>query len=166
MLLAMPHGATWRAPCPIHGGDSTTALRISEGRDRYGNPCTLIHCFARGCDIQDICDYLGIHLRNLFSIHPDYARQTKNVPRSRSPRIERLKAMQDATGDDVAQILLEEMIVSDPTFIQECQPARQKMWELAQRSAHARDALNRALREAHLLPSRLWEQLRREYGDV
>jgi hypothetical protein len=153
------HGVTWRAPCPIHGGDSTTALRISEGRDRYGNPCTLIHCFARGCAIEDLCDYMGIHLRNLFSIHPDYARATQHVPRSRSPRIERLKAMQDATGDDVAQVLLEELIVSDPSFIQECEPARAKLWALAQASPKAHEAFSRTLEQAKLSPLKFWHQL-------
>jgi len=160
--MGVKHGSTWRAPCPVHGGDSTTALSIREVTDRYGHPKTSLHCFAHDCAIEDICAAMGIEVANLYSIQPDYAHATRYAPRARSPRIDKLKHMEDPTPDDIAQILLEEMIVSDPAFIQECAPARQKLWELAQQSATARDAFNRALRTAHLLPFRFWDQLGHE----
>lgn len=162
MLLAVGHGDRYRAPCPIHGGDSTDCLSITLRRDSHGNPCTWIKCFAHDCDIRDICDYLGIELHNLYAIHPDYARANRRVPRARSPRIDRLKAMEEPTPDEIAQILLEEMIVSDPEFIEKCEPARQKMWELAQASPKAKEALTKALYHARRSPASFWQTLATE----
>ena len=159
MLLAVRHGDRYRGPCPIHGGESTTCLSIREGRDKYGNPCTLIHCFAHECDILDICDVLGIEMVNLFAIQPRYAQETQRAPACRSPRIDRLKVMEEPTPDDIAQILLEEMIVSDPQWIEECTPAREKMWQLAQASPKAKEALTKALYHAHLSPKAFWMTL-------
>src|SRR5262245_60268293 len=93
LLLGMQHGTTWRAPCPVHGGASTTPLHIGEGRDRDGHPMTLLHCFAHQCSVEAICAAMGIEVRNLFCIHPDYARETRSAPRARSPRLDRLKGM-------------------------------------------------------------------------
>lgn len=163
MLLAVKHGDQWRAPCPVHGGESTDALSIRQRTDRYGNPATYLHCFAHHCHIEDICAAMGIELRNLFSIHPVYAEKTRHVPRAHSPRINRLKAMEEPTQDEIAQILLEEMIVSDPEWIQTCAPARQKMWELAQDS-HVKRAFITALEAAHIVQRPFWETLRAEYG--
>ena len=67
-----------------------------------------------------------------------------------------------ATPDEIAQILLEEMIVSDPEWIQTCAPARAKLWELASASAQAREVFTRALREARITPARFWEALAQE----
>jgi hypothetical protein len=105
---------------------------------------------------------MGIEVRNLFCVHPDYGRATRFAPRARSPRIDRLKAMAEPTPGEIAQILLEEMIVSDPPFIQECTPARQKMWELAQASPKARAAFTRALHAARLPAVPFWEALATE----
>lgn len=162
LLEATKHGDHWRASCPAHHGDNPLSLRISEGRDSHGNPATLLHCFAHECSIEEICAAMGIHLRNLFCIHPTYAKATKNAPRARSSRIERLRQRQTCEPNDIAQMLLEEMIVSDPTFIEECAPARVKMWELASTSSAAREGFNRALREIRLTPARFWEELARE----
>src|SRR5215471_526847 len=159
LLVGVKHGTSWRAPCPVHGGDSTTALSIREVTDRYGHPKTSLHCFAHDCAIEDICAAMGIEVANLYSIQPDYAHATRYAPRARSPRIDKLKHMEDPTPDDIAQILLEEMIVSDPTFIQECQPARNKMWELAQSDPRAREAFTVALRSARINTARFWDTL-------
>jgi hypothetical protein len=162
MLLAMRHGKSYRGPCPVHGGESTDCLSITEGTDKYGHPCTVIKCFAHDCHILDICESMDIELKNLFAITLDYARETQRAPRAHSPRIDRLKSMEEPSPDEIAQIMLEEMIVSDPAFIQECQPARQKMWELASASPKAKEALTKALYHAHLSPAPFWKTLAAE----
>jgi len=162
MLLGVKQGASYRAPCPACDSTRTDALSIRQMPDRYGNPRTAFHCFAHDCHVLDICDALGIHIRNLFAIHPDYAKATRNAPRAHSPRINRLRTMEEPTPDEIAQIHLEEMIVSDPAFIQECQPAREKMWELAQASPKARECLTQALRQARFVPSQFWSTLAAE----
>jgi hypothetical protein len=163
MLEATPHGERWRARCPAHGGDNCEALGIAQGRDSYGNPITLLHCFAHDCPIEDICAAMGIKVRNLFCIHPHYAKATRNQPRTKSPRIDKLRhATAPYTSDEIAQLLLEEMIVSDPAWIQECVPAREMLWKLASASPQAREAFTRALREARLTPSRFWATLARD----
>jgi hypothetical protein len=148
----------------VHGGSNPTALGIAQGRDRYGNGVTLLHCFARNCAVEDICAAIGIAVKDLFCIHPDYARANRHVPRSRSPRVDRLRTMQDPSPDEMAQVMLEEMIVSDPQWIEECAPARAKMWELAQASPPARRQFFRALRAAGLDPSMFFETLAQECG--
>lgn len=158
MLLGVRHGDHYRAPCPLHPGNPTS-LSIREGRDAAGNPLTLLYCFAHHCIIEDICAAMGIEVRDLFCIHPDYARATRNVPRARSPRIDRLKHMEEPTPDDIVQIMLEEMIVSDPQFIETCTPARQQMWELASASPRAKEALTKALYLGHLSPASFWQTL-------
>ena len=102
---------------------------------------------------------MGIELRNLFVIQPRYATETQHLPRARSPRIDRLKVMEEPTPDEIAQILLEEMIVSDPPWIQECAPAREKMWALAKADPVAREMLTKALQTARLNPARFWDTL-------
>ena len=163
MLEGISQGDHWRARCPAHGGENTQALTIREGKDRYGNPMTLLHCFAHQCSIEDMCAAMGIDVRTLFCIHPDYAKATRAAPRAGGPRIARLKALPaPASADAIAQILLEEMIVSDPQFIQECVPARAKMLELATASPAARESFTRALHEAKIYPAHFWETLRAE----
>lgn len=162
-LDATPHGSRWRARCPVHGGDNATALSIGQGRDRDGNPMTLLHCFAHGCAVEDLCAALGIAVKHLFCVHPTYAQSTRYAPRSRSPRIAQLRTREQAASpDDIAEILLEEMIVSDPQWIQACAPARAKMWALAQASPRARARLSQALRTGGMHPARFWETLRVE----
>jgi hypothetical protein len=161
MLAATTHGGVWRAACPAHGGANGSSLSIREGKDRDGNPVTLMHCHAHQCSIEDICAALGIEVRHLFAIHPAYAQATRQAPRARSVRIARLKSMENPTPDEIAQILLEEMIVSDPVWIQECQPARVKMWELGQHHPDIRAAFLRALAQTTINPTRFWESLTR-----
>ena len=121
LLGGEAHGEKWRAPCPAHGGSNPTALGIAQGRDRDGNPMTLLHCFANQCPIEDICAAMGIEVKALFCIHPTYARATRHLPRTRSPRIAQIKRRTDQltplTPDEMAQVMLEEMIVSDPQWI-------------------------------------------------
>ena len=71
LLGGKPHGERLRAPCPVHGGSNPTALGIAQGRDRDGNPMTLLHCFAQDCPVEDICAAMGIEVKDLFCIHPD-----------------------------------------------------------------------------------------------
>jgi hypothetical protein len=120
---------------------------------------TLLHCFARNCAVEDICAAIGIEVKDLFCIHPDYARVTRHASRARSPRVDRLRTMQDPSPDEIAQIMLEEMIVSDPQWIQDCAPARAKMWELAQASHKARAQLSQALKKAGFNPALFWDTL-------
>ena len=162
LLHAHPYGGGWRAACPAHAGDNPTSLSIRAGTDQYGNPCTLLHCFAQQCDVKDICEALGIQVPNLFAIQPQYARETRRAPRAHSPRIDRLRGMPEPTPDDIALILLEEMIISDPEFIQSCEPARRKLWELAQASVQAHDRLTRMLRQAGISPTLFWHALAAE----
>ena len=165
LLGGKPHGERFRAPCPVHGGSNPTALGIAQGRDRDGNPMTLLHCFARDCPVEDICAAMGIAVKDLFCIHPDYARANRHAPRARSPRIDRLRhAGEPLTPDDIAQVMLEEMIVSDPQWIETCAPARAKMWELAQASTAARRQFFQVLRTAGLDPTAFFETLRTECG--
>jgi hypothetical protein len=164
LLLAVKHGDSYRGPCPVHGGDNTTALHITLRTDKYGHPCTGIRCYTQRCHILDICAYMGIALRNLFSIHPEYAKTTQYAPRAHSPRLDRLKTMPEPTSDAIMQILLEELIVSDPAFIQECTPARQAMWAVAQASPAAKERLTTALRHGQLIPSQFWAALATEMG--
>lgn len=163
LLGGQAHGNRWRAPCPAHSGSNPTALGIAQGRDRDGNPMTLLHCFAQDCSVEDICAAIGIEVKDLFCIHPTFARAHRHAPRSRSPRLAQLRRQTTPlTPDEIAQIMLEEMIVSDPQWIQDCAPARAKMWALAQASPKARALLSRALHAAHLSPSAFWDALRRE----
>lgn len=165
MLGGTAHGERFRAPCPVHGGSNPTALGIAQGRDRDGNPMTLLHCFAQDCAVEDICAVLGIEVKDLFCIHPTFARTQRHAPRSRSPRIAQIRRQTNPlTPDEIAQILLEEMIVSDPVWIQECAPARAKMWALAQASPRARALLSTALHTARIIPAQFWDALAREQG--
>jgi hypothetical protein len=162
MLGGEAHGDRFRAPCPAHRGSNPTALGIAQGRDRDGNPMTLLHCFANQCPVEDICAAMGLEVKDLFCIHPIFARDHRHVPRARSPRVSRLRTMQEPSPDDIAQILLEEMIVSDPPWIQACAPARAKLWELAQASHKTRALFSHALHIAGLRPSSFWDVLARE----
>ena len=162
LLMAVPSGTGYRGPCPVHGGDSTDALHIFEGTDKYGHPKTVLYCHAHQCPRAAICAEMGIDVRNLYAIQPAYARETRHVPRAHSPRVKRLASVAEPTPDEIAQILLEEMIVSDPAFIQECTPARQKMWALARASPRSKELLTSALHQAGLHPLHFWETLSRE----
>jgi hypothetical protein len=157
----MKRGRGFRARCPAHDGDSPDTLSIIEGRDRDGNPCTLLHCFAHNCDVKEICAALGIGVANLFVIHPDYARETRNQERSRTPAIAHLRTIQNATPDDLAAIMLEDFIYSDLSFIETCEDARRKLWELAQEPPR-RERFTRAFESRHLNADRFWEMLRGE----
>ena len=164
LLDATKHGNSYRAACPVHAGDNPHALHIWQKDDRYGHPVTMIHCHAHQCHIEDMCAAMGVELRELFCIHPSYAKDTQRAPLANSPRIDRLKAMEEPSGDEIAQILVEEMIVSEHAFMQECQPAREKMWELAQ-EPKARAAFTRALVVDRIPPKRFWDKLTEEYSE-
>lgn len=167
-LDARQHGTTWRAKCPAHGGDNPQSLLIKEGTDKHGHPCTVLKCFAHDCDIRDICAALGIELRQLFCIQPEYAKATKYAPRAKGPGIGRLSTLADPSQDDMAETMLIEIISSDPPFIRECAPARATFYRLAQEPAR-QARLCAALGTAHIVISSFWRQLCAEqvaqYGD-
>jgi hypothetical protein len=193
-LGATKRGQGYRGACPVHDGDNPDALHVWQKLDPRGNPVTMITCHTQHCDIRTICAYLGIELANLYSIRPEYYPAMKHFPPARSPRIARLRHMEEIpleeleampedltpeeqarlmhepTPDAIAQLLLEEMIVSDPSFVTESMvagldgvtiqnPARAKMYELAARNSDAREMLTKALLTAHINPTRFWTQL-------
>jgi hypothetical protein len=164
MLDATQHGNHWRAACPAHQGENPNALRIAQGTDKYGHPCTLLYCFAHQCAIADICAALSIQVCNLFSMHPSYAKATASQPRTGSPRLARIKKENTLPPGGIAQVLLEEMIISDPHWIQACAPARAKLWEIAQASPLARAAFTSALERADLHAVMFWKTLAEEMG--
>lgn len=67
----------WTACCPAHS-DSNPSLGISLGNDGR----ILVHCFA-GCSAQEICDGLGIHLRDLFPAQNANPRVRREAVRKR-----------------------------------------------------------------------------------
>ena len=165
-LGAQKYREGWRARCPAHGGDNPSALSIKRGTDKHGNPCTLLYCHSHQCDIRAICEALGLTLVSLFCIQPTYARVTRLQPRSHDPRIERLKfSRTPQSQDDLAQVMLESMIVSDPGFLAACPPARETMWRLAQEPAR-KPGLVKALIEAALPVRATLDALRAELGDA
>lgn len=165
LLLAVKHGNGYRAPCPVHRGDSTTALHIFLGTDKYGHPKTVLYCHAHQCPRAAICAEMGIEVKNLYSVQPAYAKATQSAPRAHSPRLDRLKTMEEPSPDDIAQILLEEMMVSDPVFLDECPPARETLWRLMQE--HQRQpALTKALRQAGYSVRDTLRGLREEFPHV
>ena len=109
---------------------------------------TLIHCFAHECPIDAICAALGITVANLFLTHPDYGETIQRQSRHQSRRLARLATNPTpATRDEIAEVLLCEMIESDPPFIHECEGARRTLWRLGQepaRRARLFQALNSA----------------------
>ncbi len=161
-LDATKHGEAWRAKCPAHQSDNPTTLTIQRGTDRYGQPCTLLHCFV-GCGIQAICEALGIPLKALFLTHPDYSKRIQSQPRATRPQY----AQRDApdmpyTTDDLAEMMLCDMIISDPPFIEECDGARETFYRLAQEPAR-RNRLFQALRQAQIVTHGFWNRLVEEY---
>ena len=163
LLGGRRHGAGWRAKCPAHGGNNPDALSIAQGQDNYGNPITLLYCHAHQCSVADICAAIGIQVKNLFCIHPTYARETQRRPQTHSPQLAEIKRTNTLPPGGIAQVMLEEMIVSDPEWIQSCAPARKTLWEIAQASPQARAAFTHALQLAHLHPMRFWDTLGAEY---
>ena len=53
-------GEGFLAHCPAHE-DRNPSLSVSEGHDGK----ILMHCF-RGCSVKDICDSIGISVKDLF----------------------------------------------------------------------------------------------------
>jgi hypothetical protein len=160
---ARPTGAHWRAACPAHGGDNPTALKISQGVDQYGHACTLVHCFAQQCAVEDICAALGLAVRHLFSVQPDYARQTARAPRSGNPLLKQVMASNVAPdGDWIAMVMLEDIMTDDPAFLEACAPARHKLWELGQASSAVKNRFFRVLSKAGQDPRAFWSRLMTE----
>lgn len=89
-LGGIRRGGRWQAHCPAHE-DTTPSLSLREGRDRYGQPCTLLKCHA-GCSLEALCTALGITPRQLFAVSR-IASSPATSPRHRAP---------DTLGDVVA----------------------------------------------------------------
>lgn len=54
-------GARWAARCPVPAhGDISPSLSVSEGEHGI-----LVKCWA-GCSLEEICDSLGLHQKDLF----------------------------------------------------------------------------------------------------
>ncbi len=54
-------GTRWAARCPVPAhGDTSPSLSVSEGECGI-----LVKCWA-GCSLQEICDSLGLHQKDLF----------------------------------------------------------------------------------------------------
>lgn len=162
---ATQHGAQWRAACPAHHGSNPTSLSIAEGRDKQGNPCTLLHCHAEQCSIDAICAALAIHVADLFVVHPDYTKIIQRAPRARIPELTALRnRLHPATQDEIALVMLADMIRSAPVFLDECEGARATFWRLAQAPAQQK-ILFQALRDAHIPIRECWARLQQEYGE-
>ena len=158
-----PHGKEWRSRCPAHESDNPTSLSIGLGHDRQGNPKTLLYCHAQHCTANDICTAVGVPLLQLFALQPDHAQTTRNAPRAKSSRIERLKTMPTPSQDDMAEIMLCEMIVNDADFLRECQDARETFWRLSHEHAR-KPRLLQALREAGKDVDQTMHGLREEFA--
>ena len=70
----------WTACCPAHD-DSNPSLAVSVGNDGR----ILVHCFA-GCTAQEICEGVGLHLRDLFSAEKSDPRVRKKQRRQERER--------------------------------------------------------------------------------
>ena len=137
-----PRGAL-RAPCPVHGGSNPTALGIAQGRDREGNPMTLLHCFAQDCPIEDICAAMGIEVKDLFcdpSRPMPVSTGMPHVPEVHASSV--CVRCRNPHPDEIAQVMLEEMIVSDPQWIQTVrQPGpRCGSWRRRHHEGHGRSS--------------------------
>jgi len=165
-LGARKCGTHWRAKCPVHGGDNPSSLKIWETLDKYGHPCTVLHCFAQGCDKQAICAALGIAVRNLFSVYHSYAPETTPFLRTHSRRLAQLKHTDRFPRGGVLQTLLEVEIADDPTFILKNVGARAALWDLAQSDPDIHARFTEALRNAQLDPQRFWAVLARDMGET
>lgn len=161
LLDAVQHGDHWRAACPAHGGANPTSLKIWQGTDRNGNAKTSLHCFAQGCTPAAIVATLGIPERNLYAVQEEWGKRPAGY--RRTPWLEAWRKGQEPEDPNTtALMLLCEMIVSDPAWIEECLPARQKMWELAQKSPLTRARMTQALNMAGIHPVGFWQQLQHD----
>jgi hypothetical protein len=63
-----PHGQPhdFRARCPGHDGDNSSALHVSAG----AGGVVLLWCFAHGCATEDIIAPLNLRMRDLYPVDP------------------------------------------------------------------------------------------------
>lgn len=163
LLDARAYTNLWRARCPAHGGDNPTALTIREGTSQDGLPMTLLHCHAHQCPVEEICRALGITVAELFVSRPDRAPRSPEAQRLwHHPASRQLAQSPDpATPDDIAELLLIEMIASDPAWFETCVPARRTCLRLGQDPAR-KIRLSRAFRAAGWHAERVWQTLGQE----
>ena len=159
-LDAHQHGATWRACCPVHGGENLTSLHITEGVARDGTPMTLLHCFAHQCPIDAICAALGIPIAGLWAIRPDAPRR----PYRASPLPIPLRQKGDHTpfaSDDIIETLLHDEIYADTAWFLTCPGARETCWRLGQ-DVQRKFRLSASMAAAGLRVAQQWADLARE----
>jgi hypothetical protein len=86
------------------------------------------------------------------------------APPPSSDRTTQRQSKEEPSLEEREVVLLAERIVRDPSWIQECEPARRKLWALAETAPAARAALTKALVQAQLNPSLFWDKLATECG--
>ena len=160
-LDARPAGDGWRARCPAHAGDNPAALSIREGVSADGTPLTLLHCFVADCDIAAICAALAIPLAGLWCVRPDAPRRTRENTRSVARTVQTRAPQAPLSRDDIAEILLCEMIPSDPQWFWSCQGAQETCWRLGL-SVPRRFRLSAAFAQAGWRVADVWHRLTRE----
>ena len=158
---ARQYGNSWRAPCPAHHGKKLN-LHLWEDTDPQGFRYTRLYCHSQHCDIRALCEALALEMSDLYELPRRYRDSMGRFPRAQSPRVARLKTMEEPTPDEVAQILLEEMIATGAEL---GELERQKVWTLAQASPKARARFTKALEQAHNNPWVFWRRMHDEYTD-
>ena len=167
LLGGTPSGDAFRAACPAHKSDNPQSLKIIQGEARDGTPMTLLHCFANQCSVDSICEALGIPLAGLWCVRPDAPRRSRDNTRSVAKRVSRARELGEPpplmSQDDIAQVMLEEMIVSDPDFLPECAGSRETLWRLW-RDPERKRGLLQAINAAEYNSKELLDSLAREWG--
>jgi len=74
-----PHGQAhdFRARCPGHDGDNSSALHVSAGASGK----VLLWCFAHGCSEEEIVTPIGLRVSDLFSVDPGDSGRRLHVAR-------------------------------------------------------------------------------------
>lgn len=86
----------WMACCPAHD-DFSPSLSVA---DSEGN--VLLHCHA-GCDVREVCEALGLRLRDLFGASAQPHQTDAAYARQMAERIQRREAQRAAKYDVTAK---------------------------------------------------------------
>ena len=63
------YGDSYRALCPVHGGDNHSALKLTHKEGKV-----LLHCFACGASAKEIMDSLNLSMDLLFDEKREFVR--------------------------------------------------------------------------------------------
>jgi hypothetical protein len=76
-----PHGqpSNFRARCPGHDGENSSALGVAEGADGR----VMLHCFAHRCQCEQIVKAIGLSMVDLFPAGHHRARRRQLPPAKR-----------------------------------------------------------------------------------